>query len=293
MSKTTPPSALVLEGNPGLKHPRLVIGLDGWMDGGDVSTGTIAHLANAMEARKLGYIRPDDFYIFNIPGSMEVSALFRPHTRIEEGLIVKYDWPTNEFYYSETHNLILFSGKEPNLRWVEYVDCLLHVAETFGVETIYFIGSVAGMVPHTREPRLSASVSDASLKPELEKFGVRFSNYEGPASIITYLTREAHARGLRLISLVAEIPAYIQGLNPKCIESVIRRLSAMLGIEVQLNELRQVSDEFEAKVTKAISSRKDLPKLINKLEEDYDSEIFNSQMGDLKDWLEEKGISLE
>ena len=32
---------------------------------------------------------------------------------------------------------------------------------------------------------------------------------------------------------------------------------------------------------------------IQKLEEDYDSDIFDTEMGDLKDWLEQQGIRLD
>jgi proteasome assembly chaperone (PAC2) family protein len=287
------PEPLILDSRPELSQGRMVLGLDGWMDGGEVSTGTLDHLIDTTEAQPFGRIDPEAFYIYSFPGSMEVAALFRPHTKIRDGRVIGYDPPQTRLHVSESDDLILAKGREPNLRWSEYIDCLLTVAEQSNTEMIYFVGSVAGLVPHTREPRISASVSDASLKPMLEQNGMHFSNYEGPASVITAMTREAGLRSIPMVAMVAEIPAYVQGRNPRAIESVVRRLSAMLGIEVRLEPLRHVSDAFEEKLQEVIEDREDLAEFIAKLEEDYDNEVFDTQMGDLKQWLESRGIRLD
>jgi len=96
-----------------------------------------------------------------------------------------------------------------------------------------------------------------------------------------------------MASLVATIPAYVQGSNPKCIEAVIRRLVGMLELQIKLDELRAVSDAFEKKLSEIVQDQPELQSNIQKLEEDYDNEIFNSEMGDLKKWLEQKGIRVD
>jgi hypothetical protein len=37
----------------------------------------------------------------------------------------------------------------------------------------------------------------------------------------------------------------------------------------------------------------DLTRLIRKLEEHYDNEVFDTQMGDLKEWLQQRGIRVD
>ena len=86
---------------PKLTDGRLIVGLSGWMDGGDVSTGTINWMARKLGAEKIAEIAPQGFYLYNFPGSMELTALFRPYTRIKEGLIETLQMPTNHFYCSE------------------------------------------------------------------------------------------------------------------------------------------------------------------------------------------------
>jgi proteasome assembly chaperone (PAC2) family protein len=284
---------LTMDECPTMTGARMVLGFSGWMNGGEVSIGTVDYLIRRLGARRVGEIDPQDFYIYNIPGSMEVASLFRPHTQIENGLVIDYQPPQNLIFLDEPNRLVLFEGKEPHLHWEQYAECLLEAAAGFGVERIYFLGSYAGVVPHTRDARLYSSVSDEELKAELLSHGVRFSNYTGPASIATHLTHVASRRGLRMATLVAEIPAYVQGPNPRCIETLTRRLAAILGIDVDMEELRRRSDEFEVRLEEAVREKEGLPEMLSKLESDYDNEFFETEMGDLRHWLESRGIRLD
>jgi hypothetical protein len=138
-----------------------------------------------------------------------------------------------------------------------------------------------------------STVSDERLRPMLKPYVTDFTNYEGPASFSTHLMTEAGERGLRMASLVAEIPAYIQGTNPKSIEAVARKLTGLLGLQVGLDRLRAVTDAWEKRVNDVLEGKDELAKYIQKLEEDYDNEVFDTQMGDLKEWLERRGIRVD
>jgi proteasome assembly chaperone (PAC2) family protein len=278
---------------PDLHNTRLLLGFSGWMDGGEVSTGTIKYLIDKLDAKKFAEITPEGFYIYNFPGSMEITSLFRPHTKIRAGLIKSFEVPSNEFFCSEQHNLILFYGKEPNLQWEEFADCIFSLCREFGIEIIYFIGSVAGLVPHTREPRFLSSVSDVQLKENLQRYGVKFTDYEGPASFTTYFSIRCTEQDLKMATLIATIPAYVQGNNPRCIEAVIKRVASILGQQIDLDDLRAIGDEFEKKLSDAVQEQPELAANIHKLEEDYDNEVFNTEMGDLKNWLQQQGINLD
>jgi proteasome assembly chaperone (PAC2) family protein len=263
------------------------------MDGGEVSTNSVGYLIKKLHMEPFAHIDSKGFYIYNFPGMMELAALFRPHAVIQEGLIRSLTFPGNTFYVHEPSNLILFLGKEPNLDWERYTQCISELSSTFGVTMIYFIGSVSSLVPHTREPRLLCTASNKEILERFQHYGVKFTNYEGPASIVTYLTHACTQQHLGMISLVATIPAYVQGNNPKCIEAVTRRLVGMLGIDINLNDLRTTSEEFERKLGEVVREQPELANSIGKLEEDYDNEIFNSEMGELKSWLQQKGIRLD
>jgi predicted ATP-grasp superfamily ATP-dependent carboligase len=284
---------LVLYSKPHLENGSLVLAFTGWMNGGDVSTGTIEWLVDAVEAREAGEIEPESFYIYNFPGSMELSALFRPHVRIENGRIIEFDLPENILYCSEDSGLAFFSGKEPNFNWSEFSDCLFTFAEQAGISTIYFVGSYAGVVPHTRDPRMTSTVSDDDMKDFIQQYGLKPTEYEGPASFSTYLLEESARRGLHMATLVAEIPAYIEGPNPKCIQAVVKKLTAILDLQVNMDQLQGLTEVWERKLNEALEEKPEMHEHIQKLEQDYDNEVFDTQMGDLKEWLQRQGIRVD
>ena len=246
------------------------------MDGGLVSTGTVQRLLKVSDSQLVASINPEPFYIYNFPGAMEITALFRPHVRYEAGVISDFDLPTNEFHCDTSRNTVFFLGKEPNLAWQSFGECIFEFIARVGVKRVIFIGSFGGSVPHTREPRLYASVSDPALKAQLEPFGVRFSDYEGPGSFASYLLSQAPKRGVEMISLSAEIPGYLDGMNPLSIEAVTRQLAALLALPMDLDELRHASNEWENQVTTAVEKDTDLAATVRQLEERYDNELIGS-----------------
>lgn len=271
-----PGDPLRINASPSLNHATLVLAFTGWMDGGDVSTGTVRRLVNLLEAKPFAEIDAEPFYIYNFPGSMEIAALFRPHVEIQNGLVKTVHMPANVFYAYEPANVVLFIGKEPNLQWRTFGECIFRLARQMHVSRIIFVGSFGGSVPHTRDPRLYVSCSDAQLLPQMEKYGVRRSSYEGPSSFTSYLMAQAKPAGLEMISLVAEIPGYLQGTNPVSIEAVTRRLAKILKLPLDLASLRSASTEWELEVSSAVEQNAELARKVRELEEEYDNELLKS-----------------
>jgi len=280
---------LTIYQRPLLSNPSLLIGFTGWMDGGDVSSGSVAYLQKKFAAEMIAEIDPQDFYLFNFPGSMEEVAQFRPYTSIKEGIVTEFHYPQNQLFCASKENLLLFLGKEPNMKWNEYAENIFALGKEFGVKRIYFVGSVSGLIPHTREPRVSCSVSDEKLKEELKDYNFRFNDYEGPASITTLLTLMASHRGIEMINLVVEIPMYIQATNPRGISSVLRILSSLLNLPLVGEDLENMREEFDRSVEKIVKNYPDLVERIKKLEENYDREILEDDQS-FRDWLKRHGI---
>src|SRR4051812_47648534 len=139
--------ALTVHDCPTLDQATLVLAFTGWMDGGDVSTGTVRRLVDLLGADPVADIDPEPFYLYNFPGSMELAALFRPEIKITDGLLKSIDMPENVFYCHEPANLLLFLGKEPNLLWRTFGDCVLEFARQTNVRRVLFVGSFGGPIP--------------------------------------------------------------------------------------------------------------------------------------------------
>jgi proteasome assembly chaperone (PAC2) family protein len=273
----TPSELLSFHYRPALRDATLVLSFTGWMDGGDVSTGTVRRLVGLLEAKPFAEIDPQPFYICNFPGSMELAALFRPHIDIEDGLVKSLEMPSDTFYCHEPANLVLFVGKEPNLGWQTFAACVIELARVVGVRRLLFVGSFGGTVPHTREPRLYVTCSEAGLLAEMERYGLRRTSYEGPGSFASYLLTRAPSAGLQMISLAAEIPGYVEGTNPACIEAVTRRLAKILQLPLDLASLRQASTEWELGVSAAVEKDEELASRVRQLEEAYDNDLLRHE----------------
>jgi len=280
---------LIIYKKPSFKTPRMVLGFSGWMNGGNVSTGSVEYLRNKLKAKKFAEIDSKIFYIFNLPGTMQQVAQFRPYTKIQNGLLTDFQYPKNEFFYDDKNNLILFLGKEPNIEWHGYANCIFELVKEFDIKKMYFVGSVAGPTPHTREVRISCSFSSEKQKSELKNYDVKFTNYEGPASIVTLLTKFSKEREIEMVSFVAEIPIYVQAQNPKGIKAIAMRLVKLLDIDIDLGDLSKMSDEFEKNINELVAKQPELAKQIKKLEENYDKELFD-QKADFEEWLKQHGI---
>ena len=274
MSKNSPNSLKFLR-RPEMSESTLVLAFSGWMDGGDVSTGTVLRLVDLLEAESIAEIDPEPFFIYNVPGPMEVAEIFRPHVEIENGLIQDLQMPTNTFYCHEAGKLSLFVGKEPHLHWRNFGEAIFEFSRAVGVERILFVGSFGGAVPHTREPRLYVTCSDAESLEEMEKYGVRRSGYQGPGSFTSYLMTRASEEHLKMTSLVAEIPGYLHGTNPLSIAAVTRRLANILALSTDLDSLRTMATDWEMQVSSKVEEDQEMADKVRELEDQYDNELLD------------------
>ncbi|MFP6581486.1 MAG: PAC2 family protein [Candidatus Hydrogenedentota bacterium] len=295
-----------LERVPELNDGVLILGFRGLMDGGEVSTGTVEYLIETYDAERFGEIHPDGYYVYSVPGALQIAAMFRPHAQIEDGRVTDYEEPRNEFYVSEQHNAVLFIGDEPHISWHQYTRELFSIVEQCNISRICYVGSVTGLVPHTREPVFYSSFSDESFRDAVVSSGIHPTHYEGPSSLATFFIKTAEAQGISIATLVAGIPPYVQGRNDHCIESLIEKLQPLLGIYVDTDELAARRVEFDRGLEDIVQARPELREQIKKLEDIYDQQLnepsddsgdtvspSEPDIGDIRSWFDKQGFSFD
>jgi proteasome assembly chaperone (PAC2) family protein len=237
---------------PAAEEIYLLIGWRQWADAGSVSSGLPQYLIQQTNARQIGAIRPDGFYLFQVPGTHD---LLRPVVKFVDGYPASLQAQRNEFYYAEEnqHGLVFFLGDEPHLDVERYVGALLDAAEALRVKRIIGFGGVYGELPYDKERMVSCTYSLPRLKPELDNLAVNLSDYHGGASISSYLCRRAGEREIEFISFYAFVPTYdfsqiAQSGSTIRIENdfmawlgVMRRVNYMLKLGLDLTELEQKS----------------------------------------------------
>lgn len=259
---------LVFYETPALRHPVFLIALGGWPNAAEVGTGTLSYLRERLEAPRLGEIIPEDFYDF---------TSVRPLIVVEEGAIRWLQFPSNELYFWKNPqgeaDLVMLLGVEPHLHWGKYLGLVLHIVRKFGVRRIYTVGGVYDRIPHTREPRVSAVVNFPRLKKELAPLGVSWTDYQGPCSFHSTLLATCKERKLEAVSLWGHAPIYVQAIkNPKVCHAVLRRLLPLLGMELDLEDLRQAGESLDATLTQLLGQSSELRHYVEKFEQEYEEQ---------------------
>ena len=185
----------------------MIAGWQQWADAGSVSSGLPQYLITHTNARKIGEIKADGFYLFQIPGTHH---LLRPEVHFEEGYSEQIHPRRNEFHYVELgeKGLVIFTGEEPHINIDSYADGLFDAMQTLKVKRGALVGGVYGAMPYDRDREISCSYSLRRMKSELEHYAVRFSNYQGGATIGSYLVDRAKLFDVELFTFNAFVPAY-------------------------------------------------------------------------------------
>jgi predicted ATP-grasp superfamily ATP-dependent carboligase len=240
---------------PVAEEKYLIAGWHQWADAGAISSGLPQYLINQTGARKIGEIKPDGFYLFQVPGTHH---LLRPEVKLDEGYRKELTSRRNEFFYAgdERKGLLIFLGEEPHLSVERYAEAFFDAVQALGVKRVAAVGGVYGAMPYDKEREISCVYSLRGMKDELAKYAVKFSDYEGGATIGTYLVDRAETRSIEFIDFYAFVPAYdfeqlstlLQGIRIetdfKAWYDLMRRFNHMFDLGIDLSDLGRQSDEL-------------------------------------------------
>lgn len=256
--------AVELWETPQAEEIYMICGWRQWADAGSVSSGLPLYIKQESDARKIGTIKPDGFYLFQIPGT---HSLVRPVVKFEDGYPKSIETPRNEIFYygDEKRGVVVFLGDEPHMDVERYTQAVLHIAKTLKVKRIISMAGVYGELPYDKERMTSAIYSLPELKAELDDYAVNLSDYHGGASIGSFICRRAGDTNLEYIGLYAFVPTYdfsqiAQIGNIIRIENdfmawhgIMRRLNHMLKINFDLTDLETKNKKLVETVEDRIS----------------------------------------
>ncbi len=280
---------------PVLKDPVMLVGFTGWLDGGEASTGPIDYLVQKLPTRRLAEISMIDFVINQLPGT----EFLRPHMETEDGLIVEVRYPTSLFHYwhsespDQAHDLVLLRGSEPHMRWEEYGDLVLTVAEQLGVHRMYSVGGVLDTSPHTKEPIVSCSLTDLKLKAEMAAYAVTYSNYKGPSTFNSALMDLCRKKGMESIHLTGRSTYYPEfnisiPHNAKVIHALLRRLNRLIKLNLDLSDLEEAGRELQTKLDGIVARNAKLKRYVEELERNFVEVRYNEPIeGEPEDFIDD------
>ena len=217
---------------PEMENPRMLVGLPGM---GMVAKNTVNYF--------LEFLKPELFADIPMPYYSPSIAIF------EKGLVVPFDREISpfKFYYSHKENIILFAG-DIQLGYIskdnELAEKIVEAAKLCGVDIIYTV--IATHVKrYVEEPEVFGVATSPELLEFLESKGVKIADGSLKISGVNGLVIEyALRKGIKGITLLSET-AFPEALDIKACHAGIKKVSELLGINVDLSRIEIEAKKFD------------------------------------------------
>ena len=256
-----------------LVDPILIAAFEGWNDAADAASTTLDRLISEWDAEVVAELDPEDYYDFQMT---------RPHISVIEGGGRALTWPTTRLLVARpegsARDIVLLRGIEPNMRWRQFCEEILDVAETLGVRLVVALGALLADTPHTRPVPVTGTVSDPDLG---DRLGLEQSRYEGPTGITGVFQDACTAADMPSLSLWAAVPHYVaQPPCPKATLALLGRLEDLLEIPVPVEDLVEEARAWERGVDELAREDPEVGDYVKALEEQRDTSDLPEASGD-------------
>ena len=248
-----------------LNNPVVIAAFEGWNDAGEAATSAVKYFQDRFSAIKIGTIESEEFFDFTIS---------RPVIEIPDDQR-KIVWPATEILVDKMtdseHDLVIFVGHEPQLRWRTFTDQIIEVASITNSHMVVTLGSLLTDIPHSRPVKVFGSSDDSDLAQKLD---LPPSTYEGPTGIVGVINSVLREKGIPSMSLWAGVPSYVSGANsPKAALALVERLAEVLQIGMACTDLEIASAAYERQINELVAEDMDTTEYVNQLEEDFDNKL--------------------
>ncbi len=223
---------------PKLKSPNMVAA---WPGIGNVSIIVATYLK-----RKLG---------FKELAEVEASHFFDPiGVVVKDSVVEAPQFPQSKFYYLKNKgggsDTILFIGEDqPLSKGYELANCVVDVGQRFQVKRIYTCAAALTRIHHTEEPKVWGVATSQRVTEDLKRYDlVQRGNLHiaGLNGLLLGVTKERDIEG---VCLLGEVPMYATRVqNPMAALAVVKILTKMLGIKIDITELTQLARETKEKM---------------------------------------------
>ena len=268
-----------------------------WSNGGRISSGLPRYLIEKLSAKKIGELGPQVStmcYPFQVAGTHDA---FRPVAAFQEGLPSESMHREN-YFFDAGDGLIIFLGEEPWYRLDIYVQGFFEAIKELGIKQTVAVEGVNGPAPPDLERRITCAYSKATMKEDLERFGLQFSSYgsdgrRGP-TIGMAMVSMAHFEypDIEMFRLGAMAPLYplLSSSNQqlgitrdhRSFYDIMRRLNAMFDLTIDLNELKSLADtesrELQTNLERLSDSSREAKQVIEQVRAEYSYTPFEQRV---------------
>ena len=251
---------------PELRDPIMIVAFAGWNDAADSATTAVKFLVDKWKPTKFAEIDSEDFFVFTEA---------RPTVKLVDGIQRTVVWPTNQFFAftppDGTHDIILFLGVEPQLKWKTFSQTYLEVCRRFNVSEAVFLGALLAEVPHSAAVPISGTSTTTEVMERLREMDIRNSRYEGPTGMIGVLQDVCRQANIPAVSLWAAAPHYLAATpNIKVTAALLTYVNTFLSLGLDLSDIQSDAVRFEEQITSLVARDSEASAYVRRLEEQVD-----------------------
>lgn len=254
--------------SPELVSPRLILGLDGWIDAGFAAANALGTMIEDLDMITVA--------VFDADTLLDHRSR-RPTMHLNDGINTGLTWPSIELRagIDRVGNEVLFLvGVEPDHRWRAFSSAVVDLAHHFGVSTVYGLGAYPAPVPHTRPTRI---VSTASTSELANRIGNVAGRIDVPAGVHAAIERCCADEGLPASGLWAQIPHYAAGMPyPDGAFALIEALRSVAGLQFPLGSLIDDARSTRHRLDELVGANEDHIAMVRQLEEQVDAFVDTS-----------------
>lgn len=251
---------------PELRDPIMIVAFAGWNDAADSATTAVKFLVDKWKPTKFAEIDSEDFFVFTEA---------RPTVKLVDGLQRTVVWPTNQFFAytspDSTHDIILFLGVEPQLKWKTFSQTYLEICRRFNVSETVFLGALLAEVPHSAAVPISGTSTTTEVMERLREMDIRNSRYEGPTGMLGVLQEVCRQANIPAASLWAAAPHYLAATpNIKVTAALLTYVNTFLSLGLDLSDIQSDAVRFEEQITSLVARDSEATAYVRRLEEQVD-----------------------
>jgi uncharacterized protein len=224
---------LKIKAHPRLRSPNMVAA---WPGIASVSTIALSYLKKGLEFKDLGEV--DATHFFDPIG-----------ITVRDNVVEEPQFPQSRFYYWKNKpgksDLILFVGDDqPPVKSYDLANCVLDMADHFKVQRIFTCAAAMTRMHHSEMPKAWGVATKKELTAELKRFDLMQRGNLQIAGLNGLLLGVAKERNMDAICVLGEVPAYASRIqNPMAALAVLRVLTRMLDVKIDLLELEQIASK--------------------------------------------------
>jgi proteasome assembly chaperone (PAC2) family protein len=214
-----------------------------WPGVGDVALILADYLRGKLGAIEFADIEPTAF--FNATGVL-----------VRDNVIEEPQFPQSRFYYWKNpgrgKDLVIFIGDEqPASKSYELANLVLDVAVKMKVKRVYTFAAALVKIHHSEQPRVWVAATDEKLLKEATRHDVVLRGTVQIAGLNGLFLGVAKERGMPGICLLGESPMYATRMpNPKAALAIARVFADLLGVPLDLAELKAEAEKAEEEMSK-------------------------------------------